>query len=852
MDAKHTPPDPVSNVDRPFKRIRIVFLVSLAIQKFRVLQFEAFKKSLPYQFDRQAALTEVQDYFREKSVTANQAWLLANYIRKFNFSFKDVSSTFAVSLACHAIKSGFKFLILALKFLIRNSKGKKCPIKIGLMKMLYKSGACEKEEVARIVDQVLVHYVDDMDQSEKEDDPKNYKELLSIVLDKPTLTPEVRSFFNQKLAETNVKPDQDGFNNNDDKSSFNQSYVPRSFKKNVHAITKTAQVVRARQQTTIQSEEEEEAKGTDLLKKAVRNRVTVKDDSFDEKSSSGSDGWFLYSTWPQVLGIYTKCWVEDNLLKDDDKNSYIPDKFLGRHYLPDTMPKHVKFWSFFINRMCASLFLKASRKQKLGEKAIDSLFQCIVDFDTLLRHLNLHTIVNGNEFKWYGSLCKDNGEPYKQNNHVFVKYFVSTIMMDNYEYFKGYKKPDIVTKFINELSNRAVEEYKIKRWWWFDTTGFREKSSYDKGSLETYIVKEINQIRVDAIKAICNSAKREKNRTLTKNRLKVLEDYDKLDENGDGSCKEFKNYVKELFKLADSLDHFDYKKMFDRKHNQLKSNFKNMDQKDLDNCLDMMINQVKDFDRAKELFTKDAITTLIDKCLLHFLNDPTKNEISLKILKILEIYLEHEETPKLRLSHLTNLIDAANLCSEQIFKTILTCLLFQVGKMSRDQDEFQVLSQILIQLEDLYISISDENCSSFMTYILSRYLCLNKDLLISNNRVLINISKKLYSTDVLEISDDDFGHERFKIVSDNRHDFSLKMSYIASKIILRSIDNKIKIGTRVLDDLIIFLNDNVQRQQEKQALISVAKCLYLIVKYTSLKIYLGQLVEQIDSATISG
>ena len=79
-------------------------------------------------------------------------------------------------------------------------------------------------------------------------------------------------------------------------------------------------------------------------------------------------------------------------LKADDKDNYVAIKIsrVARTtrmlYLGNTAKK---MYSYLINRMCASILFRVSRKQQLNDKAIDKLMKCITNFEGLVSALEL-------------------------------------------------------------------------------------------------------------------------------------------------------------------------------------------------------------------------------------------------------------------------------------------------------------------------------------------------------------------------------------------------------------------------------------------------------------------------------
>ncbi len=848
------------------KKIRIVFTTSLAIQKFQKFQSVKFKRSLSYQFDRDAALDELtglyngdQDVFFTKHFR-----LLAYYVRKFNLTFEDfakkLTKTFTPNLVDNLRKvngissdddlARTRLLCSAFKFLIRNSKGRKNPIGISTIAAL-----CERPLGGRnnesVITELLMCYVHNLDETEMDKHQSECQELLSALLKMPSLTADSKAFFIGKLDRKRDRVDEENVRDDEDLDELrmnDKSVVPRKVKKNQQAVSKTIQTVRARQQTTTQSEEEQEANFDFLKKTGQRNRATQQaamkedDDADEDESKSGNDQSFWKTTWPQVLQLYSTSVIKGDLLKEGDKNRYLPSKFLGTHYYFSSLtPAQRKVCSFFINRMCTAMFLKASKKQRLESSALKRLTKCVVDFDGLLNLLDLN------------------------RKKIEESFFVKTIV-GNYSGFMKYQEPSLAKDFIRQIADVAVEKYTVKGWFSTSIEG-REKESYDKAKIEAFIIDEINQVRVEAVKALYHSALRDKTRVLTKKRLKIIGDYAETREDGVGASQVFKDHIFKLINLARTLDDFDYQRMFNAYHNQLRHNFQRLGDEELKVYLEFMTDQVRDVKRAQELFTTDTLTTFIQICLP---NVTTDAESSRRIMEIVNIYLEHEKTTPLTEVHLTELVEICQTTAEVggnvvLVRAILTALLYSTDKSRRwlergwsktTQDSTMLSQNFLDKLVGLYTALmSNEDCASFLVFMLNRFLSSNKDLFVSAQDVLQHISNKMHGNSVIEINDDDDDKERIGIVpdgGDNNCDFAHKISYHAAQILLRSVEKRVRLTSVTVDNLIIVLSGNNQQLDEKQTCITAAKCLDGVTKYVTFDKddYLDRLLDLFESATI--
>lgn len=107
------------------------------------------------------------------------------------------------------------------------------------------------------------------------------------------------------------------------------------------------------------------------------------------------------------------------------------------------------------------------------------------------------------------------------------------------------KEPVILQEFVKNITAIMWKsEEKTSGWGWFKTT-YTVKSlveDYDKSKVNNLIREYIEQLRIDAAKAVYNSALRDKE-TLTKKRVDQIRSC--LDEEDNQHNKEFKN-VKQL------------------------------------------------------------------------------------------------------------------------------------------------------------------------------------------------------------------------------------------------------------------------------------------------------------------
>ena len=203
---------------------------------------------------------------------------------------------------------------------------------------------------------------------------------------------------------------------------------------------------------------------------------------------------------------------------------------------------------------------------------------------------------------------------------------------------KKVTNPAIIVDFVEAIMDKTTEEYIIEGWFsWLNKTDVRRKS-FDQAEVEKIIVKEINQVRRDAVRAVYNCAIRDRT-ILTEKRMKRISAcLGSEDEKCENST--FRSHIFKLVELAESREDFDYAEVFQGFIRQLS----NGSVKNIEAILKFLNNQAKDLERSQELFRDDVILTLIG--LLgseSALGSLHKNDV----MDVINTYLEHENTQRL-------------------------------------------------------------------------------------------------------------------------------------------------------------------------------------------------------------
>ena len=347
-------------------------------------------------------------------------------------------------------------------------------------------------------------------------------------------------------------------------------------------------------------------------------------------------------------------------------------------------------------------------------------------------------------------------------------------------------------------------------------------------------------MRRDAVRALYNCAIRDK-KILTTERVKQIQlCLDNKNETFEDST--FKDHIFKLIDLAESLDDFDYKKIFQTYISLLNRE----STENIDAILKFLNNQAKDLKRCQELFDENVIEKLID---LLGSRSCFGNKQKEDIAEIINTYLEHEHTLSIS-EHNLELLMCNTLESNDkgLINAAFTSLLLLSEKA-------QLLPESILKKLVKYFDIfgSDENYSSYIIFILSRTICAEQghsSCFLNNAVDLQTISYKLQSDEMVYLTDDDEGDRQRIIIENpaekNRCNSSNRISLLTANIILKSVENKIEVTSKTIDNLLSSLiSSNVD---DKQTQIVAAKCLYRLSKYMSLeKSNLNQILDLINS-----
>ena len=437
---------------------------------------------------------------------------------------------------------------------------------------------------------------------------------------------------------------------------------------------------------------------------------------------------------------------------------YSLEKFLGTHRFPDTHGLGSrKVYSFFIDRMCASILCKSSRKQELNGKTIDKLMRCVTGFDSFVSML-------------------------LRGNDDYVDLFVDQ-MLSRYWDLKKLSSPDIAVLFVKTMLELTMEEYEKKGRIWGTSTDVRKKA-FKQDEVKRTIKKEISEVRLDAVKALYNSAVRDK-KILNKERMKQIQVCltDQQMNNDDDDDAVFKSQLFKLVDLAESTNEIDYANLFSVYLNLLNGD----STKNIEAIINFLNNQAKDGTRSQQLFTEQAIAKLIGVLGGHSVYS---NEVKEDIVTIINSYLEHELTIGLSEININTLLHHTLEPKEPDVGVVNAALVSILLLVEKGRLLPHGVLKRLISHFDLLCS-NKESKSNDILFIVSRAL-LGKTGHLNDPADLERLSTKLNSDQVVEL-DAETKRIKFKKQSDTNNSFTL-ISLLAAKVIAKSVEHEVMIS----------------------------------------------------------
>ena len=360
----------------------------------------------------------------------------------------------------------------------------------------------------------------------------------------------------------------------------------------------------------------------------------------------------------------------------------------------------------------------------------------------------------------------------------YVNLFVDQ-MFSRYWDLKVLSSPDIAVPFVQAILRLTTEEYQKSGWLWGTSTDVRKKE-FNQAEVKRIIKKEIGEVRQDAVKALYNSAVRNK-KILNKERMKQIQAYlTDQHANNDDDDAVFKAQIFKLIDLAESLNEIDHTTLFSTYLNLLNGE----STKNIESIINFLNNQAKDGTRSQQLFTEQVVARLIGLLGGHSVYG---NKVKEDILEIINNYLEHELTVGLSESNF-NLLLRHTLESEERDTGLINAALVSILLLAEKERPLpQGVLKKLVSHFDLVCS-NAETKSNDILFIVSRAV-LGKTGYLDDTADLEQLSTKLSSDQVVEL-DAETQRIKFETQSDKNSSSTL-ISLLAAKVIAKSVENKV-------------------------------------------------------------
>ncbi|KAA0202607.1 hypothetical protein HAZT_HAZT002059, partial [Hyalella azteca] len=768
-----------------------------------------------FPFDKEGPLKELRGLFEKNVLFRDHSAKLVYFIRKCHLTFEDVKDfTVFVSGIKKTFKGRFydylqwkcasqkllRLLCIAYKHLSRNS-GDAAVDPTRIFKVIV---WLEKWKKSVINNELVMPLVRDLVTYSPALGNKRSK-LKKLVNDLSEVNPDKKSSLitaiNNKAIHEREKT------RNSTKLKFS-SVVPK-VRKNLQVVSRTIQTVKSKHEE--KNSEETDFKILDLSERIKRQQRriqcnTSQDKILTENGQSGDDRSWWRTTWEETVNLYTRVVCEGRVIKDDDKDNYLPGKFLcsDSHCIFKTdvfdgigFYSTLKLYSFFINRMCASVFLEVSKKQQLSSRTIEKLLWCVTDLDSLVSVLELP-------------------ENFEEK--------IATAVQKDYWRIKNIKDPDIFHRFVKKIIDKTLEEYTESVLFLFSKTGVREKY-YSKEEIKGIIRQEMHKVRQDAIEAIHNCVRRDK-KVLDRWAVQQLQAY--LEQPRE-DFPEFVSIIYNLIDVADSNDDTNYGETFKLYLDRLGSE----PQDSVGVLLRFMHNQARDKERSKILFTEERM-----RKLLGLVNDDSwRLENKLKVLKMISSCLQHQHEA-LSDDNLAKVLDICYQSNDaRLINSALTVVLLSTdiskSKVWDNQWRDGIIDKLMAKFE--LIKADMEECSSFIVFILSKFLCYSdasKPAWIVKPRLIELVSSKMLSNHLVEL--DQNGDEIVKIVTPEPgmagNGTANQISLLATMMVERSVKRGVIVSSVTIDNLFLVLESQCE-DGNKQTQITAAKTLYRLAEY---------------------
>lgn len=365
-----------------------------------------------------------------------------------------------------------------------------------------------------------------------------------------------------------------------------------------------------------------------------------------------------------------------------------------------------------------------------------------------------------------------------RGNDDYVDLFVDQ-SFNRYWDLKALSSPDLAASFVQAMFRLTTEEYQNKGWVWTSTDV--RKKPFNHAEVKRLINKEISEVRLDAVKALYNSAVRNK-KILTKERMKQIQAYltgQHANSNNDDDAT-FRAHIFKLVDLAESMNEIDYATLFNTYLNLLNGE----STKNIEAIINFLNNQAKDGTRSQQLFTEPVLAKLIGLLGGHSVYG---NQVKEDILKIINNYLEHELTVGLSENNFNLLLLHTLESPDRDAGVISTALMSILLVVEKGRPLPQGVLKKLVRHFDLVCS-NDETKSDDILFIVSRAV-LGKTAYLDDTADLERVSTKLSSDQVVEL-DTETNSIKFETQSDKNGSFT-RISLLAAKVIAESVEHKV-------------------------------------------------------------
>lgn len=798
--------------------------IALMMRKFEKAGSNNYKKSLQYVFDKEEAISQLQKEKADQKLTvANRLLNQVYFIRKFDIDWQQFSSIYPDFLesSIQSLKSSSEangcdlsteyLLSLALKYICRNRPTMKLldllSPQVVLDLVATSTDGAIKTELVWTLGYILAG-INTLPSTEKEIFVKEMSnDINTLIFNNCEISDESKEFLIDQMnaIKSGVA------NANDKRYGSDELYNPATMinrrretkNKTQLVVTKTIQVIKSNVKSS--SNDDIQVKILNLTN-ALKNRsrktaVTMTRDLLSITDESGSDCSIWRSTWAECLNLYQLACSRIRTLKQYDKDSYLPRKLFGDHYIFHVYyPNSRLLYEFIINRMIAAIFMRVSLKQVLNSAAIDSLMQGVIDVDELAIKM-LKSISFLASFK---------------RSTMFYEGIVDGIYVE-YETIKSLTGPDLLKSFYKGIYDK-VTHVKMKTGWFGKTYNVTERwDHFNKEKVYGEIKEEVKKLQRDIADALYNSVCHDR-KIMTKSRMRIIQDYLTAHQaQNDGSEVEFQNKLHEIIAVVtESESGLDYDVLFKMYLSSLKSCTSLQSAKIATN---FMIKETRDANRCEKFITDEVL----DQLLTLFQNSVStvlkSNEIKTSLMEIVNNYLE-QEFCKDGLSdiHLTGMIwyitsslDDANV---EVINAVLMSILLTAQKRQN------LPSSTVTGL----ISLLNKPFGNFTLLILSR--CTHVKL---ESSELESISEKLLSEDGEDVVVE---HENSMVTiekpgSSNSNGCSIAL--LAAQLLLTALEGSqpwTYVTEKTLDN---FLKATDSCNDNQVRLVAI-KCIYLASK----------------------